>query len=149
MVYLFYNFIRYKLFLFATFQTALLHCMMYGNTLVGAVYLLSRTRVTVERCFSSASFHFSVGANLTILCYLPIMCLNQVQFPIQAVFYVCSTWSSFLSGNFFSSNVFYQCFSPFLTNSMWDKVESFTVSQISPIYFSIWVSRPNISMSES
>jgi hypothetical protein len=40
----------------------------------------------------------SVGANFTILCYLPIMCLNEVQFAFRM--------SSSLLGSFFFSESF-------------------------------------------
>jgi hypothetical protein len=68
--YLFYNFIR------ATYLTVFLHCMIYGKTLVGVESWPSWTRVTIKIPFSPASLHFSVGADCTILCYLPFMCLN-------------------------------------------------------------------------
>jgi hypothetical protein len=48
MVY-FYSVIRYKLFLLASFQTALLHCMIYSKTLVGVESWLPWTRATIKR----------------------------------------------------------------------------------------------------
>jgi hypothetical protein len=53
-----------------------LHCMIYGKKLVGVESWLPWTCVKIKRCFPPASIHFSVGANCTILCYLPFVCLN-------------------------------------------------------------------------
>jgi hypothetical protein len=75
MGYFFHNFIRYETFILATYETVLLHCMMYGETLVGLGSWLAGTGVTTKRFFS-ASFHFSVGAKSTVPFYLPIMRLN-------------------------------------------------------------------------
>lgn len=106
--YFLYNCIMYKIFLSATYQMVL-HCMIYGKIYFGVESSLLRLCVTIKWHFSSVSFQFSVGANCTVLCYPPNMYVDLVQFVIQMVFYICWSWSSYLSDHFVS-NIFYQSF---------------------------------------
>jgi hypothetical protein len=65
---------------------------------------------TSNRCFSSVSFHFSVGANCKNLYPFPhhVPELDEVCHPDGLL--ILSTCSSFLSGIFFFSIVSYQYF---------------------------------------
>jgi hypothetical protein len=106
--YFFCNFIRYKIFLLATYQTILLHCMIYGKTLVVVESWLPWTHVTIKH-FSSASFQRKLHNPL-----LPSRHVTELGAVCHSVFYICWTLSSAVLGHFFS-NVSYQSFNHFLT----------------------------------
>jgi hypothetical protein len=73
MVYFFSNFIRYRIFLLATFQTVLLHRTIYVKTLVGVEFWLPWTCVMI--------IHF-------LFCFFSLFCWSILCNPLLASHHV-------------------------------------------------------------
>jgi hypothetical protein len=66
MGYFFFNFMRYEIFLLATYQTVLLHCMIYQNTCWGGVLTF------LDTCYDIMPFLF---------CLPSLFCWSKVHNP--------------------------------------------------------------------